>query len=114
MRASVFGVAFAESDNPQPRSTYYGHQSEIVCASVSAELGLVVSGSRDGACLIHTLAGELLQWLVIETPTGHSISNGHIELHTQSSSTSLTDGSSSAPVFSLLRRAIPPPITSTR
>lgn len=33
-------------DVPTPRATLTGHESEITCIVVSAELGLVVSGSK--------------------------------------------------------------------
>lgn len=46
---------------PTPRASLTGHESEITCIVVSAELGLVVSGSRSGAVLVHTTAGDLLR-----------------------------------------------------
>lgn len=38
--------AFCVVDVPTPRATLTGHESEITCIVVSAELGLVVSGSK--------------------------------------------------------------------
>lgn len=38
-----------------PTVTLYGHTSEITCIGVSTELDLVVSGSLDGTCNIHTV-----------------------------------------------------------
>jgi WD40 repeat protein len=38
-----------------PTVTLYGHTSEITCVCVSTELDLVVSGSLDGTCNIHTV-----------------------------------------------------------
>jgi WD40 repeat protein len=38
-----------------PGVTLYGHISEITCVCVSTELDLVVSGSLDGTCNIHTV-----------------------------------------------------------
>lgn len=35
-------------DVPTPRATLTGHEQEVTCAVVSAELGLVVSGSKGG------------------------------------------------------------------
>ncbi|XP_028967428.1 neurobeachin [Galendromus occidentalis] len=51
----------ANPDVPTPRASLTGHESEITCIVVSAELGLVVSGSRSGAVLVHTTAGDLLR-----------------------------------------------------
>ncbi|CAF5014839.1 unnamed protein product, partial [Rotaria sp. Silwood1] len=38
-----------------PDITLYGHTSEVTCICVSTELDLVVSGSLDGTCNIHTV-----------------------------------------------------------
>ena len=38
-----------------PGVTLYGHTSEVTCIAVSTELDLVVSGSLDGTCNIHTI-----------------------------------------------------------
>ena len=38
-----------------PAMTLYGHTSEVTCVCVSVELDLVVSGSLDGTCNIHTV-----------------------------------------------------------
>ena len=35
--------------------TLYGHEREVTCVCVSSELDLVVSGSIDGTCNIHTV-----------------------------------------------------------
>ncbi|XP_055933664.1 neurobeachin-like isoform X4 [Argiope bruennichi] len=50
-------------DVPTPRATLTGHESEVTCIVVSAELGLVVSGSKDGPVLVHTTNGDLLRSL---------------------------------------------------
>nr|XP_006812132.1 PREDICTED: neurobeachin-like [Saccoglossus kowalevskii] len=50
-----------------PRAILTGHDTEIVCVAVCAELGLVVSGSQGGPCLVHTVHGDLLRTL--ESPT---------------------------------------------
>uniref|UniRef100_A0A8C1VTS4 Neurobeachin a n=1 Tax=Cyprinus carpio TaxID=7962 RepID=A0A8C1VTS4_CYPCA len=49
-------------DNPNntPRAVLTGHDHEVVCVSVCAELGLVISG---GPCLVHTITGDLLRAL---------------------------------------------------
>ncbi|XP_076003760.1 lipopolysaccharide-responsive and beige-like anchor protein isoform X3 [Genypterus blacodes] len=46
-----------------PRAILTGHDCEVTCASVCAELGLVISGSREGPCLIHSMNGDLLRTL---------------------------------------------------
>ncbi|KAM8939045.1 lipopolysaccharide-responsive and beige-like anchor protein isoform 2-T2 [Pelodytes ibericus] len=55
-------------DNPgnefaTPRAILTGHDCEITCAAVCAELGLVISGSKEGPCLIHSMNGDLLRTL---------------------------------------------------
>ncbi|XP_073498622.1 lipopolysaccharide-responsive and beige-like anchor protein isoform X3 [Phyllobates terribilis] len=55
-------------DNPNnefatPRAILTGHDCEITCAAVCAELGLVISGSKEGPCLIHSMNGDLLRTL---------------------------------------------------
>ncbi|XP_067848250.1 lipopolysaccharide-responsive and beige-like anchor protein isoform X1 [Heptranchias perlo] len=49
-----------------PRAILTGHDCEISCAAVCAELGLVISGSKEGPCLIHTMNGDLLK--ALESP----------------------------------------------
>ncbi|KAJ8403599.1 hypothetical protein AAFF_G00349250 [Aldrovandia affinis] len=51
-----------------PRAILTGHDCEITCAAVCAELGLVISGSKEGPCLIHSMNGDLLRTL--EGPPG--------------------------------------------
>ncbi|XP_066574555.1 lipopolysaccharide-responsive and beige-like anchor protein isoform X2 [Amia ocellicauda] len=51
-----------------PRAILTGHDCEITCATVCAELGLVISGSKEGPCLIHSMNGDLLRTL--ESPAG--------------------------------------------
>ncbi|CAH2301148.1 lipopolysaccharide-responsive and beige-like anchor [Pelobates cultripes] len=55
-------------DNPgnefaTPRAILTGHDCEITCSTVCAELGLVISGSKEGPCLIHSMNGDLLRTL---------------------------------------------------
>ncbi|XP_035272744.1 lipopolysaccharide-responsive and beige-like anchor protein isoform X2 [Anguilla anguilla] len=50
----------AEAEFVTPRAVLSGHDCEVTCASVCAELGLAISGSREGLCLIHTMNGDLL------------------------------------------------------
>ncbi|XP_036707924.1 lipopolysaccharide-responsive and beige-like anchor protein isoform X2 [Balaenoptera musculus] len=61
------GKSSGVGDNPgsettTPRAILTGHDSEITCAAVCAELGLVLSGSK-GPCLIHSMNGDLLRTL---------------------------------------------------
>ena len=39
----------------RPLQALYGHNSEVLCADISTELDLAVSGSKDGTCLLHTV-----------------------------------------------------------
>lgn len=57
-----------------PRAVLTGHDAEVTCLVVSAEHGLVVSGSADGALLIHTTSGELLRHL--DAPAGGAVPRG--------------------------------------
>ncbi|KAG8453968.1 hypothetical protein GDO86_000553 [Hymenochirus boettgeri] len=51
------------SEFATPRAILTGHDCEITCATVCAELGLVISGSKEGPCLIHSMNGDLLRTL---------------------------------------------------
>ncbi|KAM6220988.1 lipopolysaccharide-responsive and beige-like anchor protein [Rhynchocyon petersi] len=51
------------SETATPRAILTGHDYEITCAAVCAELGLVLSGSKEGPCLIHSMNGDLLRTL---------------------------------------------------
>uniref|UniRef100_A0A667XJR2 LPS responsive beige-like anchor protein n=1 Tax=Myripristis murdjan TaxID=586833 RepID=A0A667XJR2_9TELE len=46
-----------------PRAILTGHDCEVTCASVCAELGLVISACKEGPCLIHSMNGDLLRTL---------------------------------------------------
>uniref|UniRef100_A0A8C3SFT8 Lipopolysaccharide-responsive and beige-like anchor protein n=1 Tax=Chelydra serpentina TaxID=8475 RepID=A0A8C3SFT8_CHESE len=52
----------SSGDFATPRAILTGHDYEIVCATVCAELGLVISGAK-GPCLIHSMNGDLLRTL---------------------------------------------------
>ncbi|XP_046901168.1 LOW QUALITY PROTEIN: lipopolysaccharide-responsive and beige-like anchor protein [Hypomesus transpacificus] len=65
-----------------PRAILTGHDCEVTCASVCAELGLVISGCREGPCLIHSMNGDLLRTLDAPEPCVrprliHSSTEGH-------------------------------------
>ncbi|CAF3766606.1 unnamed protein product [Rotaria sordida] len=47
--------------NPSPAAILTGHDTEIICLYVSAELGIVLSGSEHGLVLQHTLQGDILR-----------------------------------------------------
>lgn len=51
------------ADCPTPRAALTGHESAITTVAVSAEMGLVVSGSQNGLVLVHTTFGDLLRSL---------------------------------------------------
>ncbi|GLV35236.1 rugose [Carabus blaptoides fortunei] len=57
-----------EGEVPTPRATLTGHEQPVTSVVISAELGLVVSGSCDGPVLVHTTFGDLLRSL--EAPSG--------------------------------------------
>ncbi|KAJ4920566.1 hypothetical protein JOQ06_022127 [Pogonophryne albipinna] len=41
--------------NPKPVQVLYGHTDEVLSVSISTELDMAVSGSRDGTVIIHTV-----------------------------------------------------------
>ncbi|CAH8578778.1 unnamed protein product [Heterobilharzia americana] len=49
--------------SPKPLVILNGHETSVSCISLSAELGLVLSGSINGSCLLHSTRGELLRCL---------------------------------------------------
>nr|CAD7397409.1 unnamed protein product [Timema poppensis] len=57
-----------EGEVPTPRATLTGHEQPVTSVVISAELGLVVSGSQNGPVLVHTTFGDLLRSL--EPPSG--------------------------------------------
>ncbi|KAK0074256.1 hypothetical protein PV325_008591 [Microctonus aethiopoides] len=59
-----------ESEAPAPRATLTGHEQPVTAVVISAELGLVVSGSYCGPVLVHTTFGDLLRSL--EAPNGYT------------------------------------------
>ncbi|CAG9833426.1 unnamed protein product [Diabrotica balteata] len=52
-----------EGEVPTPRATLTGHEQPVSSVVISAELGLVVSGSYGGPVLVHTTFGDLLRSL---------------------------------------------------
>ncbi|XP_049599055.1 neurobeachin a isoform X6 [Syngnathus scovelli] len=62
-RHHIIGDNPNNSDYPAPRAVLTGHDHEVACVSVCAELGLVISGAREGPCLVHTITGDLLRAL---------------------------------------------------
>jgi WD40 repeat protein len=58
----IWNLSFGNLSNEQesnallsPAVTLHGHTSEVTCICVSIELDLVISGSLDGTCNIHTV-----------------------------------------------------------
>ena len=47
--------------NPSPAAILTGHDTEITCVWLSAELGIVLSGSERSLVLEHTLHGDILR-----------------------------------------------------
>ncbi|XP_061156042.1 neurobeachin-like [Syngnathus typhle] len=62
-RHHIIGDNPNNSEYPAPRAVLTGHDHEVACVSVCAELGLVISGAREGPCLVHTITGDLLRAL---------------------------------------------------
>ncbi|XP_071511589.1 neurobeachin-like isoform X5 [Diadema antillarum] len=59
----VLGDNHVHGEVATPRAILTGHDTEVISVAVCTELGLVVSGSKGGACLVHTVSGDLLQSL---------------------------------------------------
>jgi len=47
--------------NPSPAAILTGHDTEVTCLWISAELGIVLSGSEHSLVLQHTLHGDILR-----------------------------------------------------
>uniref|UniRef100_F6X056 Uncharacterized protein n=1 Tax=Ciona intestinalis TaxID=7719 RepID=F6X056_CIOIN len=62
-RHLIVGDSNTLNENPTARATLTGHDTEITCAAVCAELGLIASGSLEGPILLHTITGDLLRSL---------------------------------------------------
>nr|CAB3264214.1 neurobeachin [Phallusia mammillata] len=62
-RSLIIGDSSSADENPTARAVLTGHDTEITCAAVCAELGLIASGSVDGPLLLHTITGDLLRTL---------------------------------------------------
>ncbi|XP_044151242.1 neurobeachin-like protein 2 isoform X2 [Bufo gargarizans] len=41
--------------SPKPVQVLYGHNDEVTCVAISTELDMAVTGSKDGAVLVHTI-----------------------------------------------------------
>ncbi|XP_030648233.1 neurobeachin a isoform X4 [Chanos chanos] len=85
-RHHIIGDNPNNSDYPAPRAVLTGHDHEVVCVSVCAELGLVISGAKEGPCLVHTITGDLLRALEgpenCQRPRLISVSSeGHCIIH---------------------------------
>lgn len=65
MACSVGYVIFSGIEHPTPKATLTGHESEVICVAVLAELGLVLSGSK-GNVTVHRLPQTFVwHWVAI-------------------------------------------------
>lgn len=55
---------FVTGDYPAPRAVLTGHDHEVVCVSVCAELGLVISGAK-GQKHFYDLSLNIFRFLVV-------------------------------------------------
>ena len=62
--------SFISDINPSPAAILTGHDSEITCLWISAELGIALSGGERGLVLQHTLTGDILR--AFENPSNKS------------------------------------------
>uniref|UniRef100_A0A8C1VVM5 Neurobeachin n=1 Tax=Cyprinus carpio TaxID=7962 RepID=A0A8C1VVM5_CYPCA len=62
-RHHIIGDNPNNSEHMTSLAVLTGHDHEVVCVSVCAELGLVISGAKEGPCLVHTITGDLLRAL---------------------------------------------------
>ena len=61
-RGAIVDKEYPNQDvNPSPAAILTGHDTEITCIWISAELGIVLSGSERSLVLEHTLNGEILR-----------------------------------------------------
>uniref|UniRef100_H2YT40 BEACH domain-containing protein n=1 Tax=Ciona savignyi TaxID=51511 RepID=H2YT40_CIOSA len=67
-RHLIVGDSNTLTENPTARAILTGHDTEITCAAVCAELGLIASGSLEGPILLHTITGDLLRSLEPDLP----------------------------------------------
>lgn len=79
----------------QPRNILYGHDDEVTCVAVCGDLDIVVSGSKDRTCIVHTLregryvrtikhpSGGVIDLVAVARDTGHIVIYSHkdISLH---------------------------------
>ncbi|KAL1924319.1 uncharacterized protein VTP21DRAFT_7354 [Calcarisporiella thermophila] len=62
---------------PRPRLMTYGHDDEIRCVGVNAEHDMMVSGSKDGTCIVYSLgSGQYIRTL---RPFGDGEKTGSVE-----------------------------------
>ena len=73
------GGSSEQGNQPTPRAVLTGHDHPVCCVVISAELGLVISGSTakaGGPILVHTTFGDLLRSL--DSP--HGLTGGPINV----------------------------------
>uniref|UniRef100_A0A915DUB9 Neurobeachin n=1 Tax=Ditylenchus dipsaci TaxID=166011 RepID=A0A915DUB9_9BILA len=65
---------------PSPRAILTGHDSEVTAICVSAEHGIVISGSKGSTVLMHTTQGDLLRHIVDGEYVVLGTANGRISI----------------------------------
>ncbi|KAL1022209.1 hypothetical protein UPYG_G00023730 [Umbra pygmaea] len=67
--------------SPKPVQVLYGHMDEVVSVSISTELDMAVSGSRDGTVIIHTVRrGQYLRCLCPPCESSLPVSIQHLAI----------------------------------
>ena len=82
LQTCVLQMIMGEGDSPTPRATLTGHESEVTAVVISAELGLVVSGSQGigsrqlVALLRHAEDCHTREWHTCATPGSGTLGSG--------------------------------------
>jgi len=75
----IIGPNDATGHGSTPIAICTGHELPITCVDVNSSIGIIASGSLEGACLLHSISGDLLYSLkgpsVCQHPRLISISN---------------------------------------
>jgi len=62
----------------KPNHILHGHDDDVTCVAVNSDLDIVVSGSKDGSCIIHTARkGRYVRSIY---PAGHDPNEGTCQL----------------------------------
>eukprot|EP01156_Anaeramoeba_ignava_P009867 Anaeramoba_ignava/a478356_75.p3 GENE.a478356_75~~a478356_75.p3 ORF type:complete len:190 (+),score=44.78 a478356_75:3985-4554(+) len=73
-----------------PRNVLYGHDDEVTCIDMRIDLDIIVSGSKDGTCIIHTLQKAKYIRSIIEPNSSpvkllKILPNSHIVIYSEQS-----------------------------